>query len=151
MPAPTPSVTVAPAPLFESDEEALAAAEEVYREYLAVSDLIAREGGADPERLRELVTEEQFERDRAYFDQVRADGYRFEGGVVLAQVDLQTATRSEVILYGCLDVSAVRRIDSDGRDVSELTRPSRVLVEVLLVVDRDKLVIGGLQPWSTSC
>ena len=44
---PTPTVT----PLFASDEEALAAAEEAYAAYLAMSDEITSDGGERPERI----------------------------------------------------------------------------------------------------
>src|SRR5690606_24012229 len=50
-PPPEPSTT----PIFASDEEALAAATEAYEAYLAMSDLIAQEGGVNPERIESVA------------------------------------------------------------------------------------------------
>ena len=147
----TPTPTQTQTALYTSDEEALAAAEKVYREYLEVSDAIAREGGIDADRLRPFVTADQYDLDRAFFARLRADEMHFEGGVVLETVELQTATPNEVIIYGCLNVGAARQIDKEGRDVTSPTREERVLVEVALLVERGNLLISGLEPWSTSC
>ena len=50
---PTPSAT----PIFASEEEALAAAEDAYAAYRGMSDQISAEGGANPERIAPFVTE----------------------------------------------------------------------------------------------
>ena len=52
---PTPSATAA-APVFASDEEALAAATEAYAAYLTMSDQIAGDGGASPHRISPFVS-----------------------------------------------------------------------------------------------
>ncbi len=52
---PTPTST----PIFASEEEALAAAEEAYAAYLEMSNLISSEGGVEPERIAPFVTADQ--------------------------------------------------------------------------------------------
>lgn len=150
-PAPTPTASATHAPLFSTDEEALAAAEEAYRKYLEVSDQIAREGGVDPGRLQSLATDEQFEIEKSFFDGMRDAGTRLQGSVVLASVDLQAFDATAVTIYGCIDVSGARHVTSEGVDTTAPDRPDRVLLEVMLVVDDERLLVADVEPWSTSC
>lgn len=149
-PPPTPTATVAPAPLFETDEEALAAAEAVYREYLQVSDSIAHDGGADPQRLRDLVTERRYAADVEYFEGMQARGTHLAGAVQLVSAELQSFSDEEVTIYACIDVAGARHVDQLGRDTTPPDRVDRLLLEVLLVVD-ERLLISRTEPWPASC
>src|SRR5690606_919779 len=66
-PMPTPPPTPSAAPVFASDEEALAAAEEAYGKYLETVDAILADGGSNAERLKPLVTSALFEHEREGF------------------------------------------------------------------------------------
>ena len=105
-PPPTPSVE----PLFASDEEALAAAEEAYAAYLAMSDEIAGDGGADPERIAPFVTTERL---RDELDSVRRllarTGFTQSGATTFDPLTASSsvddgAARSS--FYACWDASA---------------------------------------------
>ncbi|MGB3413465.1 MAG: hypothetical protein WBA28_01980, partial [Microbacteriaceae bacterium] len=69
-PVPRPSVE----PLFASDEEALAAVVEHYQEYLAVSDEVYADGGANPERLKPYVSAERYEEELSGAQSFQARG-----------------------------------------------------------------------------
>ena len=79
-PAEPPKASPSSTALFASDEEALAAAEEAYREYQHVSDAIYIDGGADPERLLEIATQAKYEYEKSGYDKIRALGYHSTGG-----------------------------------------------------------------------
>src|SRR4051812_14875779 len=59
-------------PVFASDEEALAAAEEAYGAYIAMVDEILRNGGDDGDRLAPLVSPELLAQQEEGFAAFRA-------------------------------------------------------------------------------
>ncbi|MET1002316.1 MAG: hypothetical protein ABWZ15_10945, partial [Acidimicrobiia bacterium] len=81
--APEPAAPHTPAPtstpLFASDEEALAAAEEAYAAYQEVSDRILADGGSSPERLLDVATEKQYEYEKPGFDEARSRNFHSTG------------------------------------------------------------------------
>ncbi len=121
----TPSAT--PAPVFATDAEALAAAEKAYAAYLGMSDLIAKEGGRDPERIAPFVTEEQLVEELEGFASLAVGGFRTTGystsfGAVL-QNQYQSGGSYIVVIYACSDVRQVKVISADenvSRDNSEV-------------------------------
>ncbi len=144
-PAPAPTVTPS-TPAFASDEEALAAAEEVYRQYLAVSDLIGQEGGANPERLAPFVTEEQLAREfksSAYDNGAHLVGSTFFSGLTLQQYD---PASGELRAYTCVDVSQTDIVDPSGNSTLSADRPLKVALELLF----QNLLLANQEPWSDS-
>jgi hypothetical protein len=123
------------APLFASDEEALAAATAAYAEYLQVSDAIAVEGGADSERISSVVFEDYRESSLDDFASFADQGLRAVGMSKFDTVSLQNQTTSadgetEVVIYLCLDVSSVRILDQTGADVTPVSRNERLPLEI---------------------
>jgi hypothetical protein len=149
-PTPSPSAT----PLFHSDEEALAAAEEAYAAYVSVTDAIFAEGGVGLDRLETVAAGEQLEADKTGFAEIAKSGYRSIGSTSFSDVSIQSvsadsrARETEVRVYLCEDVSAVQVLDASGVSVVAPGRPDRVRYEVslkngtnaasrLLVTDRE--------------
>jgi hypothetical protein len=130
---PSPSVT----PIFESDEEALAAAEAAYAEYLAVSAEILSHGGVDPERLLGVATQELFESELPSLKEFAENGWRSEGASSVDSLSLQSydpyaaAGDASVIVYACLDVSATDVFDAEGNSVVSESRPDRTPFETV--------------------
>ena len=85
VPQPEPSTT----PLFASEEEALAAAEEAYAGYLAASDAVLAGGGLDPERtypfLTETMQEQQVKSLKLYLD----SGWHTSGASIFDRFEVQ--------------------------------------------------------------
>lgn len=142
-PAPTPSPT--PTAAFASEEEAYAAAEEVYRAYNdALNESRTMTAGADPQRfLTGLALESDLEASR-YFDEHRLE---VAGEGVISQFDGLYATlstsESEVTARVCLDVSNTRVFDADGNDVTPTNRPTRLPLEVTFVQTTGTLLISN--------
>src|SRR5690554_677027 len=110
-------------PVFASDEEALAAATDAYEEYLAMSDLIAQEGGKDPERIAPFVTEEWLEEELTGFELLRDSGRRINGSSSFTNVRIQQNQQEEdgrayVVIYVCSDESEIQVVDARGDDVT---------------------------------
>ena len=148
---PTPTST----PIFASDEEALAAAEDAYAAYNEVSALIAMDGGADPERIAPFVTEDQLENELATYALYQEQQVHAEGRSTITRIELQQASEmagiADIAIYACLDVTAVRILDSAGRDVTPPDRPSLVALEVSFEGHSlDELRVASSDIWSDS-
>ncbi|MCU1544803.1 MAG: hypothetical protein JWM50_2668 [Microbacteriaceae bacterium] len=155
-PSPSPSVT----PLFSSDEEALAAAEEAYAAYVAVTDQIFADGGVGLERLDGVVTGPQMEIERASLEEVATKGYRSIGNTTFNRIELQqyakeSSDEAEVIVYLCQDISSVDVVDSTGVSVVTDARVDRISYEVKFDTasnDDRSLLVSDRSPWSArSC
>jgi hypothetical protein len=139
-------------PIFASEEEALAAAEEAYAAYSAASDLISSEGGVGPERIQPFVTLGQFERELETAEFFRSNGWRTIGSPLTTRFDLQQYNEllgsAEVIVYVCLDVSAVAVVDERGTDVTPTDREPVVPLEVLFLAGPDDvLLVASSEQW----
>jgi len=148
---PTASPPATPSPIFASDEEALAAAEEAYAAYAAASAAIGSDGGAGVERLRDLVDSDLYEQSVNEFRQFEELGLRSEGASVVSNAmvaDHHTQGDGVVIsVYLCRDVSAVRILDQAGYDVTPSGRQDRQSLLVSLQGNREQLVISQILPW----
>lgn len=142
-PDPGPSRT----PVFASEEEALAAAEEAYREYLAVANAVAQDGGADPERYKSVVTQSWLEHEIEFASELREAGNRQFGDVTFTPLSLQSADLSSadvaVSAYTCLDVSGTRLVDTAGVDVTPTDRDLVVPIEVVFRASKAGLSDGS--------
>ena len=153
IPGPLPSST----PIFASDEEALAAAEEAYGAYLAVSDQIIADGGQRPDRLLEVATQEVLDVEIEGYEQLVELGWHGVGASTLDHLTLQSfdafavGGKAAVTVYACVDVSGVDIQDSAGVSVVSADRPSRTPFQTTFDTSGDGppgLVLAAKEPWS---
>lgn len=151
---PTPSAT----PIFASEEEALAAAEEAYAAYLEMSTLIGSEGGVDPDRISGLVTADRLKDELRGFETLRESGLRLVGPTTFDVVEVQRIEISdedaEVVFYACWDASLSRVLNAGGEDVTPVDRVDRVVLEVRLTTSggRPPLLLASDEEWlDSSC
>ena len=140
--APSPIATPSPtfsSPVFASDEEVLAAAEAAYAEYLAMSDLIAQEGGVNPERIAPFVTEQQLAVELDGFASLVEAGVTQTGISRLVSSQLQSRAdlrqHAQMIVYFCVDFGATSFIRQDGSKVDTRRAGDSVTVEAGLRTD----------------
>lgn len=157
-PDPTAPHTPAPTstPLFASDEEALAAAEEAYAAYVTLTDEILASGGMGVERLDSVATGRQLETDTAELEELASLGYRAIGSTAISDFTLQAYDRqsnmgqSVVTAYVCEDVSDVDIVDPSGESVVEPDRPNRVKYALTFDSTDTKssiLLLSSREPW----
>ena len=158
-PAPVPTIAPTGTPLFSSDEEALAAAEEAYAAYLAVSDQIAQDGGANPDRLAAVAGSELAITEKTGYSELQNAGLRTVGSTKFFGATLQrfeaesTDGRDVVTVYLCSDVSGVDVLDTAGNSVVSPDRPPLTPFEVsfdLANSARAALVVSRKEPWPES-
>ncbi len=137
IPAAEPQPTAAP--LFASDEEALAAATAAYEEYLAVLDELLQDPrpvGSEFDLLASGEAEATAMQDvRDFLDgSIRITAPRVVGSATL-QSNTATANGAEVIAYFCEDVSDVVVLDANGRTLTTSDRPDFSLWEATVTFD----------------
>jgi len=150
-PSPDPSST----PLFASDEEALAAAEEAYGRYQAVEDEVFADGGANSERINDVAVRDALEAAKLGFDELSSRGYKGLGRTQFDSFELQQQSSSigfedVVIAYVCLDFSEADIVDQ--QNVSIL-RPDRLIRQAYQVsfdfsADKKGLILATREPWT---
>ena len=144
------------APLFASDEEALAAATAAYEEYLVASSKASSSPDSDRDALRALTTPLYFEELSQAIDGLHAMQQRTEGLTRLASSTLQQSFEepggiATVIMYVCIDVSPVRVVDFSGVDLTPSDREVLVSLEVEMLADREsppQLRVARSESWA---
>ncbi len=117
MAAPSVPLAASPSARFASGPDALAAATELYARYLAVADRVLSDGGADPDRLNEVLTGDALAMARADAAEFRAKGLRWSGTTRYRPPILQTYGPTSISLYVCEDVSEADLLDSSGKSL----------------------------------
>ncbi len=147
--APTPASSPTPTstPAFASEEEAFAAAEEVYRAYNdAVNARANGTGGAeaDPQQyLTGLALEGDIDTQNLLASgdlQVSGDAAIVTFAAETADLDGDTPTMTGIV---CIDVSDVSLIDRSGVDVTPLGREDKITQRVVFLGAEDSLRISN--------
>ncbi|GAA1738222.1 hypothetical protein [Microcella frigidaquae] len=153
---PPPEEPAARAPLFASDEEALAAATEAYEEYLAVSNAVLAKPPRDLSVLKSVATTDFVENERPIAERLNANGWTIEGRSLLVGVELQQWFQEPngsvaVTIYACLDVTGTRIVDEDGVDVTPADRSPAATLEVELTgATEEELLVSRSELWANS-
>ena len=153
-PAPTPTPSAPAEPIFASDEEALAAAEEAYAEFENVSQSIASDSGNHPERIETVATPAYAQQLLAEFAKYRELEIRAEGLVKLDSFSMIEHRAGEagvgIMIYVCRDVSGVRVLDATGADVTPDDRVPRtpLIASLIAEADEESLLVDGVELWS---
>jgi len=151
-----PSPESSTAPVFASDEEALAAAEAAYGEYLRLLDEIFSDGGVGGDRLNAVAAAELVERQAVGFEEAMAAGETSFGTTTFDSMELQQYDSgapggdSIVTVYVCQDVSQVDVRDKQGNSVVADGRATRIPFEVAfdLSSTQSKLIVGSTEIWT---
>ena len=152
----TPAIPVpepTSAPVFASDEDALAAAKVAYGEYLAISDLISQQGGVNPDRLKQAVTPELLAHQVDFFGTFARSGQHQVGlstitNVKLERLDDDGHGNVTVTIYACTDFSGTRFLDSVGQDVTPTMSRAATLELEFYLTPSSPLIMSSSGLWS---
>jgi hypothetical protein len=151
-----PSATPTAQPVFASDEEALAAATEAYEAYISTADQIVRDGGEDPTRIRDYVSDDLAESEIESYALLKERNLRGVGESSYSDFSLQRvssdSSRSDVVTaYVCSDLSATDVLDESGQSVVALERQDRRPFELTFDVAEagpPALVVASVTVWN---
>ncbi|KQP01531.1 hypothetical protein [Leifsonia sp. Leaf264] len=122
-PKPQPSASGTPdaAPVFASDDEALAAAEKAYAAYLAVESEVLGDGGKDAGRFSRVATGEALSTAVEDAEGFEDKGWRGDGKSLFKTHSIEAIEISDsavsISLYVCDDVGSVDVLDQTGASV----------------------------------
>ncbi|WP_104082117.1 hypothetical protein [Cryobacterium sp. Y11] len=157
---PTAETTPAPtkaAPIFASNDEALAAATAAYAAYSTEVDDFFTNGGRDPVAAVGSLVSKRYEPEvLAGLDDFAKSGNVGRGVSTFDTISLVSysdvlAGHAQVDLYLCSDFSGIRVFDASGTDVTPAGRPERVPLQVGFVSSKGepaKLLIDREDSWS---
>ncbi|MEL4317876.1 hypothetical protein WJX64_02560 [Leifsonia sp. YIM 134122] len=123
-PLPSTSSTPSATPVFASDEEALAAAEEAYAAYLRVDNAVGQSGGKGESLYSTVAAGEALTNALANAKQFRDAKAHTIGQAAFTVRDLQSAEYEDprnlsISFYICDDLSEVELVGEDGKTMSE--------------------------------
>jgi hypothetical protein len=149
----TASASSSPTPAFDSDEAALKAATAAYAAYLKMSDTIAQEGGANPERIKPFATGEALATSLKSAKQFRDANAHSTGSTTFDNVKLQGTrysgrNRVVVTFYACDDLSGVDVLDGSGKSITSPDRPDSSAFEIDVAGAGRELAVDGKRPWT---
>jgi hypothetical protein len=147
-----PRTTLTPARVFGPD--VLSDITTAYKRYISQSDLIAQDGGVNPERLQPTVSPDWLAHEIVTFGEEKQNSKVQIGNTAFDNVSIQsidtTKVVPEVTAYLCLDVSSVQIIVI-GSEIQlppfESRRYSVLATFVPLVSDVETLVVHRMGPW----
>ena len=137
------------APLFASDEEALAAATAAYEEFLAVLDAALEEPSIEKADLERVSGGQALSSASESIRQFSDEGLRISGPRAIGSAQLQQHSSdqdgAEVTAYFCEDITDVLLLDADGASLTQPDRPDYSVFEATIeftnyggrVVERD--------------
>lgn len=143
--APAASVTPS-ATGFASDEEAYAAAEQTYRDFIEALNLEG-EGRVGP-KPEEYLTGEALDDKRAGYAENEAKGIHIEGRSFVAGYESVSRTGDEIRAKACEDISATRIIDASGNDITTSDRSNRAAYNIIFQVDGTQILISSLRTFA---
>jgi hypothetical protein len=155
-PAPTPTPTEAVSePVFASEEEALAAAEEVFAKYVEASTKMATSGGTDLSGFDGLVTSRLLAEETQSGQDLHGRGEHLQGafgysGFSLQQFDQSDPQQVFLQAYACLDLSNVAYVNSSGEVVSDPASASAPLDVVMTTTSSapTKFLVERADKWT---
>jgi hypothetical protein len=137
--SPSASASASATPVFASDEEALAAAEKAYTEYLATVDAVLNAGGKGAEMINDVASRDALQAGVSDAEEFARERVKTIGVRTVANLVLQSFDDERVRLYICEDVSAVNLLGANGESLVSSTRPPRQAFEV--AVDSESLLV----------
>jgi len=127
-----------PSALFETEQEAFAAAEETYRAYV---DALNQVDLSDPETFEDVyawTTGEANAGARESFSQMHADGWVVSGRTAIQLAEPESWNDADTVeMAVCLDVSDVSLVDADGSSVVASDRRDVQAMAVELIAAPD--------------
>lgn len=148
-PRPWPTKTVR-APAFGSLDEAFEAAVATYQRYTDLWNQIAAEGGAAPERLLDVMEDNELAAEEfEFFEGLTARGWRVSGPITFAKTRLVQYQDGVglIQIYACSDLSGARLIDGGGNDVTP-EREEQVPLMLTFSIERpDSVLLSKSDLW----
>ncbi|MFF7291143.1 hypothetical protein ACFY9N_01285 [Microbacterium sp. NPDC008134] len=151
--APTPEPSPTPTPAFASEEEAFAAAEEVYRAYIDAFNEVDLRSPETFEIALEYTADDYESSERKSLSEMHAEGYLRGGEMTVVWFEPTAFVNGTTVeARTCDDVSATTFTDSEGNSLVPSDRPDRYALDLVLEMHGDELkLVSSDQVEDESC
>lgn len=120
-----------------------------YKTYTTVGDLVAQAGGRNYERIREYVTDKEYEVEAKEFKQLASARQHQKGFIRVVKLKPQSSwSHARLTAYACINISATRLLSDSGRDITPRGRPSQQTLLVSFTSSKGRTFIDESQAWS---
>lgn len=157
---PAPPTASASAPIFASEEEAVAAADAVIKEYWATANEVLQAGGEGAENFESVVTPRRLASERSvaesFVSQQLVQIGEFTVEPSTFQQSYETADHTEIVVTACVDYSGVTVVNPDGLEAKRTNPQPRVIHQVTLravgTPEDPEVRLDKSEPWfEVSC
>ncbi len=152
-PSESPIATPTPTAIFASEEEALAAATDVYQRYNAAFDSASSKGSEDMSGMQGLVTDAHL-KELGKPGTIDSNGWHTEGSSSFDVKEVASyipgIAETEIALNVCRYLSEVKVVDAEGIDVTPSDWPDYVPLVISFVSsdsDPASLLISKVDSW----
>ncbi|WP_175988105.1 hypothetical protein [Microbacterium tenebrionis] len=143
---PAPEPTPTPTAAFASEEEAFAAAEEVYRAYNDAFNAVDYSDPSTFDQLDEFTSGTYRSEEREGLSQLHAEGVTRTGAAAIEWFRGATVTSDGTVSARvCKDLSDVDVVDADGTSLVSPTRPDHSAVDVTFTMSGSRLSLSESQ------
>lgn len=145
------SPPIDPAPSSNTADAALniKSGGDAYERFLAASDVVLSEGGAEADRMALVAEGEALEKSLTDAREFAQAGLRLVGSTTFDSIKLQQASSDSIAFYVCDDVSQTDLLDVSGTSLVKPDRATRSpwLITAKLSTD-EKLRVSKKELWS---
>jgi hypothetical protein len=120
-------------PVFASEEEAFAAAEETYRAYVDALNNVDLSDPATFEDVYVWTTGDANANERENLTRMHADGWAVSGATRVAWFEGREVAGEEIVAFACADVSSIDVRNERGESMVAADRAERYTLELILV------------------
>ena len=140
------------APLFASDEEALAAATEAYEEFLAALDAKLQDPPSPDVSLDDFAEKQALDEAMQSVEQFEVEGLRITAPRTVTTVRLQMLIHAEdateLVFYACESVAGVDLLDEAGKSLVTPERPDLSAWESSVVFRPGEALVNSRTQWT---
>jgi len=140
------------APLFASDEEALAAATAAYEEFLAALDAKLQDPPSPAISLDEFAEKQALDEAIQSVEQFEVEGFQITAPRTVTSARLQMVIRvegaTEVVFYACESVAGVDLLDDAGESLVAPERPDLSAWESSVVFRPGQTLVNSRTQWT---
>ena len=140
------------APLFATDEEALAAATAAYEEFLAALDSKLQDPPAEDIDLGDFASSQALDEATESVDRFVTQGLRITDARAVIATELQMFSELsagvEVVIYACESVEGVDLLNTDGESLVEEGRPDLSGWEAAVIFNGESVSVDSRNQWA---
>lgn len=135
--------------MLSEEEQMLSRAKAAYQDYLETFTSIIQDGGANPERMKKILSPELYLTELESYQQFSSGSVHGVGQASFFNFQLESFSEDEVTALTCLDFSKFLIFNSENVDVTPADRSELTVFKLRWAIsENQKLVLEESEAWS---